>query len=1126
MRFYDSSNELRNTRDDPFLASTAADANKTGTYNCATGEAGIFLMYNPAWDTDENLGNDGLLLGVSSMNPYNATSGSNVVTLANAPGTYTLAPTVTMTANGALPLVKDAFGPGKNGIATRWGASGTGMFSTTTSLTFGGSSDGAGVEFSIYFLGRGATLGNTSEVGLFSFGLPTATSRATQNQAELSRYPVDAFGSILTPGACSNVPKLRPIVTSGIGLLLDAGDAVSYPGTGTTWTDKSGGNYHGTLTNGPGYIARPGAIVFDGTNDSVVGTATGSLFNGAHTISCWFYRTATASWSDLVASHVTAGGCSILRFLDTVNTVGTHNAGSNSGKVGVDLGNDHLNQWIYATVVFSSASIGGTVNVYAYKAGVLLTATGTMDWNLAASGQYTVGKCSSGNYHTGMIAHIAVYNRALTREEVEQNYNALKGRYTSGLGLLLDAGDAISYPGTGTNWTDIGGGGNSGILTNGPTYSRAYGGYIEFDGVNDYVTGTIPSATFAGAHTISCWFYRRVAASWNGVFSNSVGVGSGSMLTFTRNSSVIGTFQLNVNGDLLAASIDLGADHVNQWIYVTIVYAGATSGSAVTMYAYKNGALLSSSGRLYWSLATTSSYWIGRNDTNSSFNGYIPHVAVYNRALTAAEVDQNYNALKGRYTTSGGQLLTGNVTDLDTTWLGLVGTRDSNTYPKYQNTFEVWCVTKAAGADSAEVYLNNQRLSTSSAPRWSTNASRWATRAAGFWQVGDGSTSVDRGGASSAGTHVGAFQVYNKYHGYSSRCGIVRSLMATFYIPPAAAGGGVTATSLTGGITQNVRTPAFTISIADYPHRNVQSLQDYYVFFAPSGTIPTSTRIMENNVTAIDTSVAGTVTLTCTAVPSSTGAQVLCLGIASPGSSNTTATPIIMTHVGRTFTSTTLTNTFQIEFWFGPSTGSYNGFTTLVVRTADTDSNNWSTVYTYEAATATWQDQANNLATNAAYSTTPIATTNFCATFNSIKFTTPVMNVKRAVVVHLGNKSGGFYYSPNVTDGIRIKLNGAVYATYADATAAGLKFAWLSVNSNTVATNMLNYLTKPDSTVDVTTPATVNGEVFSVYSPSFGSYFTLGSSAEAYGGNAIPIPGQYAQSDITKQSCLRITFPK
>jgi hypothetical protein len=222
---------------------------------------------------------------------------------------------------------------------------------------------------------------------------------------------------------------------------------------------------------------------------------------------------------------------------------------------------------------------------------------------------------------------------------------------TSGIALLLDAGSASSYPGTGTTWTDIGGRGNTGILTNGPTYDSDNGGSIAFDGTNDYIAGSIQATTFSGAHTISCWFYRRVATSWTGVFSNSVGVGSGSMLTFTANSNVIGTFQLNVNGYLLAASIDLGEDHVNQWIYVTIVYAGAASGSAVTMYAYKNGALLTSCGSLYWSLATTSSYWIGRIDaTNLPFNGYIPHVAVYSRALTAAEVDQNYNALKGRYT--------------------------------------------------------------------------------------------------------------------------------------------------------------------------------------------------------------------------------------------------------------------------------------------------------------------------------------------------------------------------------------------------------------------------------------------------------------------------------------------
>jgi hypothetical protein len=47
-----------------------------------------------------------------------------------------------------------------------------------------------------------------------------------------------------------------------------------------------------------------------------------------------------------------------------------------------------------------------------------------------------------------------------------------------------------------------------------------------------------------------------------------------------------------------------------------------------------------------------------------------------------------------------------------------------------------------------------------------------------------------------------------------------------------------------------------------------------------------------------------------------------------------------------------------------------------------------------------------------------------------------------------------------------------------------------------------------------------------VVSTSFIGYFTLGSGADAYANNWLPTPGQFQQSDITKQSCLRITFPK
>jgi hypothetical protein len=244
----------------------------------------------------------------------------------------------------------------------------------------------------------------------------------------------------------------------------------------------------------------------------------------------------------------------------------------------------------------------------------------------------------------------------VTTNQIVQIYkesptNSTPSIINTNLTLLLDAGNVLSYPGTGTTWTDLSGNNNTGIFKYSPIYKKSNGGYINLNGVNN-ITGTIQASAFNSAHTISCWFYRITASSWNGIFSNSVGINGGSMLTFPQSSTVLGTFQMNVNGLQLAVSIDLGADHTEKWIYATIVYCGVTIGSAVKMYVYKDGNLLTATGSLYWNLASSSSYYIGKLDELSSFNGYIPHFAVYNRELTATEISQNYNALKGRYLTT------------------------------------------------------------------------------------------------------------------------------------------------------------------------------------------------------------------------------------------------------------------------------------------------------------------------------------------------------------------------------------------------------------------------------------------------------------------------------------------
>ena len=60
------------------------------------------------------------------------------------------------------------------------------------------------------------------------------------------------------------------IVTDGLVFCVDAGDKMSYPGAGTTWTDLSKNRNNGTLTNGPTFdSANGGSIVFDGTDDYV-----------------------------------------------------------------------------------------------------------------------------------------------------------------------------------------------------------------------------------------------------------------------------------------------------------------------------------------------------------------------------------------------------------------------------------------------------------------------------------------------------------------------------------------------------------------------------------------------------------------------------------------------------------------------------------------------------------------------------------------------------------------------------------------------------------------------------------------------------------------------------------------
>ena len=207
---------------------------------------------------------------------------------------------------------------------------------------------------------------------------------------------------------------------------------------------------------------------------------------------------------------------------------------------------------------------------------------------------------------------------------------------TDGLVLCLDAGNSKSYPGSGTTWTDLSGRGNTGTLTNGPTYSSANGGSLSFDGVNDYVDlGTQSNLTGITNLTVCGW--SRGSGYIATRYSNTTG-GNGWIL-------YPGSLQGRKN-DSAFISVPSGYSFSeNEWVYTV----GVISGDIWSVYV--NGILRNSvnAGDGATVFANNVMYMGAIPHFSVYSNIRIPQVSVYNRALTAAEISQNYNALKSRF---------------------------------------------------------------------------------------------------------------------------------------------------------------------------------------------------------------------------------------------------------------------------------------------------------------------------------------------------------------------------------------------------------------------------------------------------------------------------------------------
>jgi hypothetical protein len=464
---------------------------------------------------------------------------------------------------------------------------------------------------------------------------------------------------------------------------LDAGYTASYPNVGTSWYSINSGST-GSLNNGPTWnnLGPSSNFSFDGTNDyyELTNRFTSLEFQPNQPYSCFVvFKSPISAANGALIANMNSGGDFQgwdLWFNDSsiTNTIAMHLISSwftNAIKVAVNYNySTYSNRWIsfgytydgsvptISTSTLNSVDFYLNGNLYNINKqlgqptignGTGFTASSTTITYNSNQRFRVASRWSSGSWIQGSqnsVAKVFVYNRKLTQSEFFQNH--YQGPIvTSGLTFAIDAGNLVSYGGVGTTVYDLTTTGVTATLINGPTWTYLSGGTFSFDGTDDY--GQVTNLPIIGnaSFTVSCF---------TNVQNNPTsGSGDGGIVLYgkmgTQNQVAGVYYRASDNYVRFTAWGSSGVDYAtgflkdfNVWHNWTIVYNGST------VLIYRDG-IADPNGPQTRSLNITEGTLIfGAATLNGSYlQQKIPMVQLYNRALSSNEINQNFEAYRGRF---------------------------------------------------------------------------------------------------------------------------------------------------------------------------------------------------------------------------------------------------------------------------------------------------------------------------------------------------------------------------------------------------------------------------------------------------------------------------------------------